>query len=94
MPRPLRFIPCNGIVEVTTRTLQGRLLLRPSPKLNDLILGVVGRAQEMYGMIIHAFVFMSNHCHFLVAPTNAKQLSKFMQFVNSNVAREAARLHN
>jgi len=94
MPRPLRFIPSNVIVEVTTRTLQGRLLLKPSPQLNDLILGVVGRAQDMYGMVIHAFVFMSNHCHFLLAPSDAKQLAKFMQFVNSNVAREAARLHD
>jgi len=94
MSRPLRFIPKDGIVEVTTRTLQGRLLLKPSPKLNDLILGVVGRAQERYGMVIHAFVFMSNHCHFLVRPCDAQQLSKFMQFVNSNVAREAARLHD
>ena len=31
MPRPLRFVPANSVVEITTRTLQGRLLLRPSP---------------------------------------------------------------
>jgi hypothetical protein len=28
--RPLRFIPENSLVEVTTRTIQGRLLLRPA----------------------------------------------------------------
>ena len=61
MPRPLRFVPENGLVEITTRTLQGRLLLRPSPELNDLILGVIGRAQDRYGMVIHAFVVTSNH---------------------------------
>jgi hypothetical protein len=38
----LRFIPENSLVEITTRTLQGRLLLRPSPELTDLILGIVG----------------------------------------------------
>jgi hypothetical protein len=53
MPRPLRFVPGNALVEITTRTLQGRLLLRPSPELNDLVLGIVGRAQDRYGMAIH-----------------------------------------
>jgi hypothetical protein len=46
MPRPLRFIPEHSLVEITTRTLQGRLLLKPSPELNDLVLGVIGKAQD------------------------------------------------
>ena len=37
MPRPLRFIPEESLVEITTRTLQGRLLLKPSPELTDII---------------------------------------------------------
>ena len=93
MPRPLRFVPENGLVEITTRTLQGRLLLRPSPELNDLILGVIGRAQDRYGMIIHAFVVTSNHAHYILSPTTAEQLARFMQFVNTNIAKEAGRLH-
>jgi hypothetical protein len=28
MPRPLRFVPAGSLVEIITRTLQGRLLLR------------------------------------------------------------------
>jgi len=93
MPRPLRFIPENSPVEITTRTLQGRLLLRPSPELTDLILGIIGKAQALYGMTIHAFVFLSTHAHFLLSPSSAGQLAKFMQFVNANVAKEAGRLH-
>ena len=93
MPRPLRFVPEQSIVEITTRTLQGRLLLKPSPELTDLILGVIGKAQELYGMTIHAFVFLSTHAHFLLSPSDADQLAKFMQFVNANVAKEAGRLH-
>jgi hypothetical protein len=89
MPRPLRFIPENSLVEITTRTLQGRLLLRPSPELTDLILGIVGKAQNLYGMTIHAFVFLSTHAHFLLSPKSAGQLALFMQFVNANVAKEA-----
>jgi hypothetical protein len=94
MARPLRFIPEHSLVEITTRTLQGRLLLRPSPEINDLILGVIGKAQHTYGMTIHAFVVVSNHAHFLVSPTCAQQLARFMQFVNANIAKEVARLHD
>ena len=93
MPRPLRFIPQDSLVEITTRTLQSRLLLKPSPELTDLILGIIGKAQTLYGMTIHAFVFLSNHAHFLLSPSSADQLARFMQFVNANVAKEAGRLH-
>lgn len=63
MPLPLRFIPENALVEITTRTLQGRLLLKPSPELTDLILGIIGKAQSLYGMTINAFVFLFTHAH-------------------------------
>ena len=94
MPRPLRFIPNDSLVEITTRTIQGRLLLKPSRELTDILLGVIGKAQDLYKMTIHAFVVLSNHAHFLVSPTNAQQLADFMRFVNANVAKEAARLHD
>jgi hypothetical protein len=89
MARPLRFVPEKSLVEVTTRTFQGRLPLRPSPELTDIILGIVGKAQALYGMTIHAFVFMSTHAHFLLSPASGGQLVRFMQFVNANVAKEA-----
>jgi hypothetical protein len=85
MPRPLRFIPENALVEITTRTLQGRLLLKPSPELTDLILGVIGRAQDMYKMVLHDFVVVSTHAHLLASPSSAQQLARFMQFPNSNM---------
>jgi len=46
MPRPLRFVPAGSLVEVTTRTIQGRLLLKPSPELTEIILGVYGAADQ------------------------------------------------
>jgi hypothetical protein len=93
MPRPLRFVPPSSLVEVTTRTLQGRLLLKPSPELTDIILGVIGKAQELYEMSIHAFVVLSTHAHFLCSPSSADRLASFMQFVNANIAKEVGRLH-
>lgn len=94
MPRPLRYIPAKSTVEVTTRTVQGRMLLRPSAHLNDVVLGVIGRAQKNFPVKIHAFVVMSNHIHFLLTVDHAAQLAKFMGFVNGNIAREIGRLHN
>jgi len=56
MSRKLRFVPEGGaLVEVTCRTIQGRLLLRPSQQLNDIILGVLGRAQARYPLEIVSF---------------------------------------
>ena len=48
MSRGLRFVPEGGsLVEVTVRTAQSRFLLRPSPALNEIVLGVLGRGYEL-----------------------------------------------
>jgi len=65
MARPLRYLESGDLIEVTTRTLQGLLRLRPSPLLCEIIIGILGRAQALYGLEIHAFVFLSNHYHLL-----------------------------
>jgi REP element-mobilizing transposase RayT len=92
MARRLRFIPPGSLVEVTCRTVQGRLLLRPSPILRDLTLGVLARAARLYPVEIHAFAFLSNHFHLLVTVASAQRLASFMNYLNSNLAREAGRL--
>ena len=93
MGRHLRYFPEGALVEITCRTLQGRLLLRPSPRLNDLALGVLGRAQARYQLTIHAFVVLSNHLHLLVSPESPQQLAAFMAFFSVNLAKEVGRLH-
>src|SRR5512133_3874818 len=45
MARPLRCVPPHSMVEVTTLTIQGRLLLRPSPELTEIVLGIIGKAR-------------------------------------------------
>ncbi len=94
MARPLRFVPDNCLVEVTTRTLQGRFLLKPSEKVNEAVLGVLGRAAHLWPkMELFAFVFLSNHYHMLLRTPDVGTLSAFVGFINSNVAREVGRLH-
>ena len=82
MSRRLRFVPEGGaLVEVTCRTLHSRFLLRPSQKLKDIVLGVLGRAQRKYPVRACAFVFASNHMHLLLDVDNALQLSEFFPFL-------------
>jgi putative transposase len=94
MARPLRFIPPGALIEVTIRTVHGRLLLRPSDAVNDIVLGILGRAQWLYQLRIHAFVVLSNHFHLLCSADDAAQLAGFMMFVNGNLAREIGGLHD
>jgi REP element-mobilizing transposase RayT len=81
------------VVEVTCRTVHGRFLLKPSPELNRLAIGVLARAQSRYPVRIHALCIMSNHYHLLLTVTDPLQLARFMNFVQSNLAREAGRLN-
>jgi REP element-mobilizing transposase RayT len=92
MGRKLRYIPEGGaLVEVTCRTLHGRLLLRPSPELNDIAAGILGRAQRLYPVDIVAFSLMSNHYHVVVEVEDARRLARFVGYFNSNLAREISR---
>ena len=67
------------------------ILLVPSPELNDIILGVLGRAQRLHGVELIGFVFLSTHFHLIIRVTDARQLADFMGYLASNLAREIAR---
>jgi hypothetical protein len=92
MPRKLRFAPPGSVVEITGRTVQSRLFMTPGPEVNDLTLGVLGRAQFLTGMRIYGYTFLSNHYHLHLGPTDTRQLARFMCHVNGNIAREIGRL--
>ncbi|MGH9379719.1 MAG: transposase [Thermoanaerobaculia bacterium] len=99
MSQRLRYIPPSsvsawGMVEVTCRTLQSRFLLKPSRAFRELFFGVLGRAQELYPVKIHALVCLSTHYHMLVTPKDSEQLARFMDFFQGNLARKAGRLHD
>ena len=88
-----RFAPPNSLVEITIPTIQGRFLLRPSRDLNEIVIGILGRAARLYAVRVCAFVFLSNHAHLLLRPQDANQLALFMGYLNGNLAKEAGRLH-
>ena len=76
------------MVEVTCRTLQSRFLLRPNEAVNEIVAGVLGRAQRKYPIRVCAYSFVSNHFHLILDVDYALQLSRFMRYVNSNLARK------
>ena len=94
MARPLRYVTPGQVVEVTTRTVQSRLLLRPSAALNDAILAVLGRALAHHEVVLHGFAVLSNHVHFLLSVGDGRELASFMRFVNGNISKAVGRLHD
>src|SRR4051812_37537520 len=93
MSRRIRFIPEGGaLVEVTSRALHSRLLFRPSPLLNQIIIGTLARAKRRYKVRVCFFVAASNHLHLYLDVDDAEQLSRFMGYFGSKLAREVGRL--
>src|SRR6185312_11485193 len=91
MARKLRFIPhTRTLISITCRAVQGRYLFRPGPALNDLVAGVLGRAQRRYETTISAVFVMSSHLLLLV--DDAQEPSAFMRYFKSKLAREVNRL--
>jgi REP element-mobilizing transposase RayT len=74
--------------------LQARFLLKPSPQFNALILGIIGRALSLYNVRTYLLVVVSNHVHFLLSARDISELSRFMNHINGNIAREAGRLYS
>ncbi len=91
--RKLRFVPEGGaLVEVTCRTIHSRFLLCPGPVLNEIVVGVLGRAQRKYPTRICGYILASNHLHLILDVEDAHQLCCFMRYVNSNLARKVGSL--
>lgn len=93
--RKLRHIEPCSLVEVVGKTFQHRFLLRPSPELRQLFLGVLAKTQETYpGVEVHALTVLSNHYHMLVTPQDANVLARFMGYLQGNLATEIQRLYD
>ncbi|HUP24038.1 MAG TPA: hypothetical protein VNB06_13975 [Thermoanaerobaculia bacterium] len=58
------------------------------------MIGVIGRAQRLYGVKIHAIGYLSNHGHELCSFEDVEQQALFMQHVQCNLSKEIGRLHD
>ncbi|MCG8456455.1 MAG: transposase [Holophagales bacterium] len=94
MGREPRWVPPHSLQHVTDVTFQNRFLLRPSAELNELFLGVLGKAQREHEMTVHAAVVLSSHYHLLLRPKDARHMADFMGFLKTNISKEiGTRLH-
>ena len=88
MGRDLRLIPPNSLQHVVDVVFQNRRLLRPSGKVNERFIGILGRAQKKYQMTICGVVVLSSHYHLLLRPRDGAHLAAFMGFLKTNIAKE------
>jgi hypothetical protein len=94
MPNPLRQHMPNVVYECTSRTIQGRFLLRPSAHLRRRMIGILAAAADLYPLVeLHAFTVLSNHWEFLASCVCAEEFSLYTGYVNGNFARECGRAH-
>ena len=94
MPNPLRQHMPNVVYECTSRTIQGRFLMRPSSQLRRRMIGILCAAHELYPLVeLHAFAVLSNHWECLASCECAEEFSLYIGYVNSNFARECGRAH-
>ena len=80
-------------MDIGLRCLESRYLLRPSKRLNKILVGVLARAQRRTSMKVIGPVAMSSHLHLMVWAESAEQLADFMEYLAGNAAREVGRLH-
>ena len=81
-----RMLRADVPYHIISRTFQGRHLLRPCADLNNIIVGVLGRARDVYpGTHIYAFAFLSNHVHMMLqGPTD--ELPRFIAYVKREIS--------
>ncbi len=84
-----RFHDPSVVYHVLLRCFQGRFLLRPDRRgvLNDIVAGVIGRAQELWpGVQLFAHAWLSNHAHLLVQGS-PEDLPAFIGFIEREISR-------
>jgi putative transposase len=80
MARPLRIDVAGGWYHVTARGIERRAIYRDDRDRGHF-LELIEEAVSRFGVVVHAYVLMSNHYH-LVVETPSPNLSAALQWVN------------
>ena len=95
MPRfPRLWTRPNAGVAVMNRCIQGRLLLKPSPRLNKIVIGALAKAREKYPVEIYSGAFASNHFHLHLKAPNVKVQADFMAHFTRKLSFETGILYD
>jgi len=90
MAQPLRLEDPEATFFITTRTMNSRLWFVNNPCLEEMTLGYLAKYQDIFDVVIHAFIIMGNHYH-LIAQFPRANKAAFMQAFNSMFARLVGR---
>lgn len=91
MSRPLRLDHAGALWHVTSRGNERREVFRDDEDRREF-LRLLGRAVDLFGWRLHAFVLMGNHYHLLVGTPEAT-LSRGMRQLNGDYAGHFNRRH-
>ena len=96
MSRTLRIFssPRPTTVETIQKTFQNRLLLQGVPKLDVRAVGLLAKAQQLYGAEIHGFVMLGNHWHLCATFRDPEQMARLHRFFVGNLAKEVNALRD
>ena len=84
----------NAGVSVMNRCIQGRYLLKPSPRLNAIIIGALAKAREKYPVEIYSGAFASSHFHLHLQAPTVKIQADFMAHFTRKLSFETGILYN
>lgn len=85
MSRPRQVLEGKTYI-VTRRCLEQRFFLRPSERVNAIVLFLLAVAAERSGVLLHAFCVLSDHWHIVLTDPGGR-LPLFNQYLDSLVAR-------
>lgn len=91
MPNNLKLFLPNCVYFVTTRIASG-LPLIPAPFMQEILLGILARAQALSPISISDLVVMGNHLHLIAVTKNTTSLDIFMRFLKTESAHAINRL--
>ena len=78
MPRRKRFCPCDIPVHIIQRG-NNRQTLFTSDKDIAAYAHWLADGAEKYDLLVHGWVFMTNHVHLLITPKQVNSVSRLMQ---------------
>jgi putative transposase len=91
MTAPRRVLP-GAVYMLCRRCSERRFFLRPSREVNEVIRYLLAVAAQRFGIVLHAFCFLSNHLHLVLTDTRGN-LPAFEQYLDSLLARALNALH-
>ena len=95
MPRlPRVHIQKRPLMELGNRVCQGFDLLDLDADFTASVVGILAKAQMLFGMELHGGAVMSDHFHLIASPEDVEQQAAFMGFFTRRLSQLAGRRHD